>query len=73
MENRKVKEGKKNPQDKYYKASELIRGGIINKDAKQEKCQGKTTGQQQAMGRLLELLDLLQTLYGESKHGSFNR
>ena len=50
MENRKVKEGKKNPQDKYYKASELIRGRIINKDTKQEKCHGKTTGQQQATG-----------------------
>ena len=50
MENRKVKEGKKNPQDKYYKASKLIRGRIINKDTKQEKCHGKTTGQQQATG-----------------------
>ena len=50
MKNRRVKEEKKNPQDKYSEASERISGGIIAKKAKQGKCHGKTTGHRQATG-----------------------
>ena len=49
MQNRRVKEGKKNPQDKYYEASER-NGRIINENAKQGKCHGKTTRHRQVMG-----------------------
>ena len=34
----------------YLEASEQISGGIIDENAKQEKCHGKTTGHRQATG-----------------------
>ena len=40
----------KKPQDKYYEASKRISGGIIDENAKQGKCYGKTTGHRQATG-----------------------
>ena len=50
MENSRVKEGKKNPQDKYCKGSERISGGITDENAKQGKCHSKTTGHRQVTG-----------------------
>ena len=44
-----LKKGK-DPKDKYYEASERISGGIIDENAKQGKCHGKTTGHRQATG-----------------------
>ena len=46
----RVKEGKKNPHDKYYKGSERISSGIIDENAKQGKCHGKATGHRKATG-----------------------
>ena len=40
----KIKKLKENPQDKYNKASERISSTIIDENAKQGKCHGKTTG-----------------------------
>ena len=69
---RRVKEGKKNPQDKDYEASERISGGIIDENAKQvkENVTAKLQDIDKRCDDLLELFDSLQTLYGENKHAS---
>ena len=50
MQNKRVKKGKKNPQDKYYEASERISCRIINENAHQGKCHGKTIRHRQVTG-----------------------
>ena len=40
----KLKEEKKNPQDKHNEASERISSTITDENANQGKCHGKTTG-----------------------------
>ena len=61
-----IKTEKKNPQDKHYQTSERTRDGIIDENAKGVNITERLQDIDKRQDELLELLDSLQTLYGEN-------
>ena len=61
-----LKTGKKNPQEKHYQTSERTRDGIIDENAKGVNITERLRDIDKRQDELLELLDSLQTLYGEN-------
>ena len=61
-----LKTEKKNPQDKHYQTSERTRDGIIDENAKGVNITERLQDIDKRQDELLELLDSLQTLYGEN-------
>ena len=66
MDGRRVKERKKNPQDKYYAVSERISVELSMKTPNKENVTAKLQDIDKPQDELLELLDSLQTLYREN-------